>query len=293
MRRVTAEPMVDYAAAMVPPLPRLGRYDIDSLDNRDPAWLGWLCRTFGGLVRAYFRAELRGTERIPEGPALYVGNHNGGVTAPEGVLLYTQLHQRFGVDDLPYGLGHEVPLRVPGLQQLLAPLGVVRAGQATGLRLLRAGHKVLVYPGGDLEAMRPFRHRKRIVFGGRRGYIRLALRAGVPILPVVAAGAHSVLLIIDDLRWLARATGLARRVRLKVLPLTLSIPWGLTLGPPPLYLPYPSRVLMEVLPPVHFERSGEAAAADAGYVRQCADRVEGAMQATLERLHDERGPLGL
>jgi len=278
---------------MLPPLPRLGPYDIDSPDGRDPAWLGWLCQTFGGLVRAYFRAELRHTERIPDGPVLYVGNHNGGVTAPEAVLLYTQLYARFGVEQLPYGLGHELPLQVPGLRQLLAPLGVVRARQKTALRLLAAGHRVLVYPGGDVDAMRPFRHRRRIVFGGRRGYIRLALRAGVPVVPVVAAGAHSVLIIVDDLRWLAKATGLARWARIKAAPLTLSIPWGLTLGPPPVYVPYPSRILMEVLPPLFFDRSGDEAATDDAYVAECAERVEAAMQQTLKRLHDERGPLGL
>ncbi len=278
---------------MLPPLPRLGPYDIDSPDSRDPRWLSWLCATFGERVAAYFRAELRGTERIPQGPALYVGNHNGGVSSPEGILLLTELHRRFGVEAVPFGLGHETPLKVPGLQQLLAPLGIVRATEANGLRLLAAGHKVLVYPGGDLEAMRPFRHRRRIVFGGRQGYIRLALRAGVPLVPVVAAGAHSVFIVIDDLRWLARLTGLARWARIKVAPLVLSVPWGLTLGPPPVYLPYPARILQEILEPLHFERSGDAAARDVRYVRACADLVEGRMQAALERLHDERGPLGL
>jgi 1-acyl-sn-glycerol-3-phosphate acyltransferase len=136
--------------------------------------------------------------------------------------------------------------------------------------------------------MRPFRHRDRVVFNGREGYIRLALRHSVPVIPVVAAGAHSTFYIIDDLRWLARLTRADKVVRSKVLPLTLSIPWGLTLGAPFVYLPWPSRILIEVLEPIHFARTGAEAGADPAWVTECAALVESRMQATLTRLARER-----
>ena len=144
------------------------------------------------------------------------------------------------------------------------------AGHDHALSLFAAGHQVLVYPGGDVEAMRPFRDRDRLRFAGRRGYIRLALRAGVPIVPLVAAGAHATFIVLSDLPWLARALGVDRRFRLTVFPLALSVPWGLTLGPLPPYLPWPSRILIEALPAIHFPRTGEDAAADDAWVTACA-----------------------
>jgi 1-acyl-sn-glycerol-3-phosphate acyltransferase len=137
--------------------------------------------------------------------------------------------------------------------------------------------------------MRSFVDRNRIIFGGRTGYVRLALSARVPLVPVVAAGAHSTLIILNDGRWLATAIGAPRLFRTRVWPIALSVPWGLTIGPsPPPYLPLPARILVEVLEPVRFEREGDDAANDPSYVRRCADEVERAMQAALVRLAARR-----
>jgi len=268
-------------------LARLGRlrhYDIDSLNNRSPAFIDWVSRRLAPPLRRYHRAEVRGLERVPQGPALFVGNHNGAFMVHDSVIFCAALYRRYGMEAMPYMLGHTATISLPLVHRLLIPIGAVRASHENARRIFAKGHKLLVYPGGEVDAMRPFRDRHRIVFGGRQGYIRLALTAGVPIVPVVAAGAHSGFVILDDLPWLARLVGLDRLVRVNVWPLTLSFPWGLTLGPPPPYLPWPSRILIETLPPVRFERSGPAAASDGAYVAACAARVQGAMQVALRRL---------
>jgi len=264
------------------------RYDIDSLDNRDEASIARLFGLVDRVLRPYFRGEVRGLERVPPGAALYVGNHNAGLMTPDTFLLGAALYRRFGVDALPYGLAHEVAISLPVVHQIIVPLGAVRASHENAHRLFARGAKALVYPGGDVDAMRPYRDRNRVVFGGRTGYIRLALREGVPIVPVVAAGAHSTFVILDDGRWLAKLLAADRLLRVKVWPITLCLPWGVVVGPGLFYLPWPTRILIEVLEPIRFERSGEAAAADEAYVRACADRVEGAMQQALERLARER-----
>jgi 1-acyl-sn-glycerol-3-phosphate acyltransferase len=190
---------------------------------------------------------------------------------------------------VPYALGHGVSWDLPVYNLVGGALGVVRASHENALRLFGRGSSVLVYPGGELEAMRPFSARDRIVFGGRTGYIRLALRARVPLVPVVAAGAHSTLVILSDGRRLASALGAPRRFRTRVWPIALTVPWGLTIGPsPPPYVPLPARIRIEVLEPLRFEPDGAAAAADKAYVRKCADVVETAMQETLSRLAAER-----
>lgn len=261
-----------------------GRYDVDSLANRQPAAIeravGWVEKT---LV-PYHRATVRGLDRIPGGPGLYVGNHNSFTYTPDMFIFGAALFRQRGMVDVPYGLAHSFILRMPWFNRLICPLGAIRACRENGLRVLQAGGKVLVYPGGDVDALRPFRHRGRVIFGGRQGYMRLALEAGVPIIPVVAAGAHATFIVIDDLRWLARLLGADRRLRIKVWPLTLSLPWGLTLGPPPPHLPFPSRIRVEVLEPISFARHGAEAAADPDWVTACCARVEGEMQAALTRL---------
>ncbi|MEZ4265558.1 MAG: 1-acyl-sn-glycerol-3-phosphate acyltransferase [Myxococcota bacterium] len=259
---------------------------------RDPALVDTLARFANGPLRDWHRAEVRGLDAVPTGPLLFVGNHNAGTATPDTWIALGALYAKRGLAGTPFGLAHGTVRSAPLIGPLLARMGAVPASHDHARSLFAAGHQVLVYPGGDAEAMRPFRDRDRIRFAGRRGYIRLALLAGVPVVPLVAAGAHSTLVVISDLPWLARALGVDRRFRLTVFPLALSIPWGLTLGPLPPYVPWPSRILIEALPAVHFARAGQAAADDETYVAQCADHVEALMQAALTRLAAERRATG-
>ena len=120
-----------------------------------------------------------------------------------------------------------------------------------------------------------------------RELVRLALREGVPIIPVVSAGSHDVWWVVSDGRWLSRLLRTHRFLRTDVLPITVSIPWGLTVGAPP-FLPLPVPIFIDVLEPIAFERSGPEAASDAGYVEQCHRRVLDSMQLALDQLSEER-----
>ncbi|MCB9730819.1 MAG: 1-acyl-sn-glycerol-3-phosphate acyltransferase [Deltaproteobacteria bacterium] len=245
-----------------------------------------------GVLRRWHRAEVRGLDALPPGPVLFVGNHNAATATPDTWIALGALHAAHGVDGVPFGLAHAVVMRAPLLGSLMTRLGAVPACHEQALELLEAGRSVLVYPGGDAEAMRPYRDRDRLRFSGRQGYIRLALRAGVPIVPLVAAGAHASLFILSDLAWLARRLGTDRRFRLGVFPIALSLPWGLTVGPLPPYLPWPSRILIEALPAIQLARTGPEAAADPAWVDACARQVETTMQDALTRLAAERATLG-
>ncbi len=260
------------------------RYDVDSLDNRREDRVRQVVDGLVPILQRYFKASVRGLERIPEGAGIYVGNHNGGSLTPDSYLLGAALYHRGGLDDLPFAMAHDMVVSWPLLRDFFVPLGAVRACPENARRICAAGKKLLIYPGGDAEAMRAFRDRNRIMFGQRRGYVRLAVREGVPIIPAVAHGAHSTAIILDDGKWIVEKLGLDRALRLKAWPITLSIPWGLTIGPPPVYFPLPSRITIEVLDPIHFERAGAEAAADASYVETCHRQVVEAMQAALDRL---------
>jgi len=259
-------------------------YDYDSLDNRDTQAVERLLSMVADPMQRYFKADVRGLEHATKGPVLFVGNHNGGAWSPEIFLFGAALYRRYGLAALPYGLAHETVAQIPPLARILIPVGAVRASHENAARIFTNGQNVLVYPGGDEEALRPSRQRDEIQFGGRRGYIRLALRHGVPIVPVVTFGAHDVFVVLDDGRWLARRLGLHKSARIKVFPTILSVPWGVTMGPVMPFIPLPARIRIQVLQPIEFSRKGEQAAQDSSYVEACDRQVRGAMQATLSAM---------
>lgn len=266
----------------------MNHFDIDDLDQRDPAFVQRFADLLRPLAWRYFKPDVRGLERIPAGAGLYVGNHNACLLSPDTFVWGLEVLRQRGIEDLPYGLGHEIAIALPGLRSLLVPLGAVRASHDNAARLFATGRKALVYPGSEYDAMRPYRDRNLVKFGSRRGYLRLALRHDVPIIPVVAAGAHETLLIIDDCQWLAKLLRADRWLRLKAWPLALSVPWGLTLGPVPPHLPLPTRIFVEILDPIRFDRRGDEAASDHDYVEGCHQRVVETMQTGLEQVAARR-----
>lgn len=255
--------------------------DLRALDRALDALGPWIERSYA--------PRACGVEHLDrEGATLVVGNHSGGPLAMlEPLVLAHALRPRLVTERLPHLLLHEILWRTP-LARRIATLGAVRASQENAGALLDLGRPVLVYPGGDREPFRHFRDRDRIVLGPRRGYVRLAIARGVPIVPVVTAGMHSGFVCLDDGRALAERFPLARALRVGVLPTTLSFPFGLTIGVPPPYLPLSGRVRIRVLEPIRFARSGSEAAADAGYVEACHRTVVGAMQRALDGLADDR-----
>jgi 1-acyl-sn-glycerol-3-phosphate acyltransferase len=253
-----------------------------------------LARTVERIAPAldfWFQPEIRGLERVPEGKALLVSNHNGGSMSPDSFVLGVALYRSRGIAAVPYWLAHDMVVRLPLFRQMI-PLGVVRASSTMAHEVFEAGRKVLVYPGGEQDTLRPWSQRDRINFAGRTGYLRLALRERVPIVPVVIAGAHEVFVVLRGGERLSRWLATDKLFRVKTWPLTLSFPWGLTPGPPPVYLPFPVRMLIELLDPIEFERNGPDAAEDEAWVRECDRRVRASMQRALSRLASERRMTG-
>lgn len=261
--------------------------NMDSFDSRSEELIKKLNSTLRVALWRYFRPEISGLENVPNSPCIFVGNHNGAMLMPDMFIVGCALYDRFGFKDMPFGLAHQLGLKVPGLGRFLMRIGAVRGTQENGLRLLNRGKKVLIYPGGELDSMRPRRHSNLVVFGNRRGYIKLALKAGVPIVPVVASGAHETLWILNDGQKLARLLGLDRFL-LKTWPVSLSIPWGLWIGIPPPHFPLPSRIRIAFLRPVFFSQTGREAASNEAYVEECHRQVHREMEQALGLLSRKR-----
>ena len=255
--------------------------------RRDPEFIRAHAPKLALLFERYHRTSVDGLEHVPAGPALAVGNHNGGLMAPDMFALMVAWWRRFGVDAPAYGLMHDLPFHLPIARDLMPRLGAVPAHPANALALLGRGAKVLVYPGGDIDAFRPWSQRHRIVFGQRCGFIRVALRARVPIVPIVSAGAHESFRILTDGRDLVRRLGLKRLFhRLEVFPITLCLPWGITFGPA-YYLPVPVRMHLRALPPVSWPSLPPEAADDEATVWRCREQVRQTMQDALDEMTRE------
>jgi 1-acyl-sn-glycerol-3-phosphate acyltransferase len=220
------------------------------LDERDPDYIRDTLPRLWLLASLYFRAQVRGLENIPEqGPVLLVGNHSGGNLTPDTGVFTLAFSTYFGVERRFHQLAHNLVLSMPGLAWL-RKYGTVAATPRNAERALDEGAALLVYPGGDYEVHRPTWEAGKVDFDGRRGFIRLAKQKGVPLVPVVSAGGQETALFLSRGEGLAKALRLDRMFRLKVLPISLSLPWVLNVGDMLGHIPLPAKITIEVLAPI-------------------------------------------
>lgn len=254
------------------------------LDERDPDYIRESLPRLWLLSSLWFRGEVRGLGNIPEeGPVLLVGNHSGGNVTPDTGVFTLAFCAYFGVERRFHQLAHNLVLSMPGLG-FLRKYGTVAASHENAERALEAGAAVLVYPGGDHEVHRPSWQRHQIDFAGRRGFVRLALAHDVPLVPVVSIGGQETALFLSQGRSLARLLLLDRTARLKVLPVSLALPWGLNVGDMLGHVPLPSKIVVEALPPIHLrEEFGDEPDVD-----EVFEHVTRLMQETLDALAAER-----
>jgi 1-acyl-sn-glycerol-3-phosphate acyltransferase len=252
----------------------------------DPKLLALGERVVGWLER-YFRASVIGLENVPRGPALLVGNHNAGITFIEPFLLGRAWHRFTQGEDPLYFLVHDVMLALPLLGSLLAGLGAIRASHETAAQALRARRKVMVFPGGNFEAFRRFSERHRVTFGGKTGFVKLALRERVDIVPVLSIGGHETFFVLRRGMRLAGALHVDKLLRSESFPLFLGLPWGLGLGPI-FHLPLPSKTLVEVGRPISLEGFGPQLADDPKVRAAIAQRVQFRLQEMMDRRSGDR-----
>ncbi|KUI22821.1 glycerol acyltransferase [Mycobacterium sp. GA-1285] len=257
-------------------------FDNTELAKWDPEFIEQVRKVCDPIAKLWFRAEVRGLEFLPPaGGALLVSNHSGGAMTPDLLVLAPAFYEKFGYDRPLYTLGHDGLFKLP-LAATLRKIGVIHASPENAVKALLSSGIVLVFPGGDYDAYRSTFAQNTINFHGRKGYVRAAIEAGVPIVPSVSIGGQETQLFLMRGDRLAKRLGL-HRFRMEILPLGLGLPFGLT-STIPANFPLPSKIVTEVLKPIdipaQFGADPDVDEVDA--------HVRAVMQEALDRLARQR-----
>jgi 1-acyl-sn-glycerol-3-phosphate acyltransferase len=263
-----------------------GGNDPASYDPEAVAQVLRFARRFFGLGR-YFALDMRGLEHVPAKPVMMVSNHSGGTSIPDVWGFGYAWYQHFGNSRPIHPLAHEVVMSTKATARFFGRIGVLRAGRGVAKEVLTNwGRDLLVMPGGDVDTWRPYKDRYTVRFGGRTGYARTAIQAGVPIVPVANAGAHSTLMVLSDGQRLAKWMRLPQLTRASVWPVHLSLPWGLAIGPWP-HLPLPGTLRYRVGAPIYPPPLAPGEEPSEEIVLAMDAAVRAAVQALLDELRRE------
>ena len=216
---------------------------------RDEDWVKRVLPLLRLIAKTYFRSEVTGMDKVPDGGVLLVSNHSGGMTAFDVPVIGVAFADQFGEDRPLYTLAHDLIFTGPG-KDIFGKVGFLPAHPKNAVRALKEGAATLVFPGGTWDAMRPTSQMANIDFGGRTGYVKTALKAGVPIVPIVTIGGQETQWFINRGDTLAKLLRLDKLIRADSAPFIFGFPFGLSLGAS-LNIPLPSKLVTRVLDPVH------------------------------------------
>jgi 1-acyl-sn-glycerol-3-phosphate acyltransferase len=243
------------------------------------------------LCKYYFRLETSGWERLPGETSLLIGNHSGGSLTMDAWTFVFDWWRRFGTERVLHATAHDVLMATPGLGDYFRVAGVIPASRQGVSAALSAGRDVIIWPGGDVDAMRSWRRRDEAVLGGRMGFVRTAIRSGVPIVPVASVGGHDTAFVLSEGQWIAngldRISGLKKKLRGSRMPIVLGLPFGLTIETIPTHLPLPAKIRTELLEPIYVDDDPERVN-DRAYVESVYREVESSIQHAMDRLAKQR-----
>jgi 1-acyl-sn-glycerol-3-phosphate acyltransferase len=260
---------------------RAGDWDLDVdysgvLDAQKYLW--------NPLMDYWFRMEIEGWENLPEPPCLVIGIHSGAPFVWDAWTVGIQWWRRFGEERILHGTAHDALMAAPLIRSYFRRMGVLPASPDSIAAALAAGRDVALWPGGEVDSLRPWTKRDKAVLAGRKGFVRMAINARVPIVPVATVGGPDSMPVLFTGRRLAKVLQLDRVARLKMFPIGLSAPWGLSPSILP-EIPLPTKIRTAFQPPVEVEPDR---ADDDAYVQEKYDEVQASIQAGMDRLARRR-----
>ena len=236
-------------------------------------------RVFDPLYRHWFRVEWDGLEHVPkEGGALLVGNHAGAIPSDAPVVMHgieTELGRPL------YGMADNLFRLVPGVGTLWSRTGGVPAHPDNAYRLLHDEQQLaLVFPEGTKGTGKHMSERYQLRRFGRGGFVEIAMRAGVPIVPLAIIGNEEAMPIVY------KSGRLAKLLNIPYFPVTANqFVFGPVLG---LMLPFPAKFRIRVLPPVYFDAAPNQERYNRSLVIEHSDRIRDSIQSAVYDLLRDR-----
>jgi 1-acyl-sn-glycerol-3-phosphate acyltransferase len=238
------------------------------------------------LVDYWFRMEIDGWENIPSPPVLLVGIHSGAPFVWDAWTVGLQWWRRFGPDRPLHGTAHDALMAIPGIGRYFRAMGVLPAAPDAIATALAEGRDVALWPGGEVDSLRPWTERDRANLAGRKGFVKMAIQAGVPIVPIATVGGADAMPVLIRGDRLSRLLRLDRLLRLKVFPLAISLPWGIAPAALP-QLPLPAKIRTRFMPAIECDQD-PARAADDAYVDRQYREVQDSIQRGMDALARKR-----
>jgi len=219
----------------------------------------------------WFRVRWEGLEKIPdEGGALLVANHAGAIPSDAPVIMHG-IEKELGRP--VYGLADYFFRTIPVVGTLWARGGGVSARPANAYRLLREqGQLVLDFPEGTKGPSKSFTDRYQLRWFGRGGFVEIAMRAGVPIIPIAVTGSEEAMPVLFRLPAVAKVLGIP------YFPVTANI---LALGPLGVLVPFPAKFTLRVLDPVSFDVPPDQERYSKSRVMDEAERIRALIQESV------------
>jgi 1-acyl-sn-glycerol-3-phosphate acyltransferase len=257
-----------------------------TLDLEQSEWMERQKYLWNPLMDYWFRMEIEGWEKLPPPPALLVGIHSGAPFVWDAWTVGIQWWRRFGMDRPLHGTAHDMLMALPGVGAYFRKMGVLPAAPDSIAAALAAGRDVALWPGGEVDSLRPWTERDKAVLAGRKGFVRMAISSGVPIVPVATVGGPDSMPVVFSGRKLARWLQLDKVARLKAFPIGLSLPWGLAPSVLP-EIPLPTKIRTAFQDPVEVD-TDPARADDDAYVDEKYEEVRASIQAGMDALARRR-----
>jgi 1-acyl-sn-glycerol-3-phosphate acyltransferase len=238
------------------------------------------------LVDYWFRMEFDGWENLPDPPVLLVGIHSGAPFVWDAWTVGVQWWRRFGQDRPLHGTAHDVLMAMPLVGRYFRAMGVLPAAPDSMATALAEGRDVAVWPGGEVDSLRPWIERDRANLAGRKGFVKMAIRAGVSIVPIATVGGADAMPVLIRGDQLSRALRLDKLLRLKVFPIAMSLPWGIAPAALPQF-PLPAKIRTRLMPAVQLDHDPERADDD-DYLEEKYWEVQNSIQSGMNALARKR-----
>ena len=215
-----------------------------------------------------------------------MGVHSGAPFVWDAWTVGVQWWRRFGSERPLHGTAHDALMALPVVGAYFRRMGVLPAAPDSMSTALAAGHDVALWPGGERDSLRPWVRRDQAILAGRTGFVRLAINTGVPIVPIATVGGPDAMPILASGRRLAKLLQLDRVARLKVFPVAVQAPWGLSPALLP-EIPLPAKIRTAFQDPIELDHDPERAADD-DYVEARYEEVQSSLQRGMDALARRR-----